>query len=511
MKRQGMLMTAILLAAALVTGPAAAQSTYKRAAYLLCWNGGSFGGDTGGAIVESIMVDIFIRSLRGSYDKLHYCKGKQCTGAQVLKDLDDLQRSHEAVDFYLATHGIKDPTPRISVEPNFSSITRQDFLDKKQTWHRRHRLRAVMGMHCDGSFMLPTWTELGFDVAMGTRQINSAGWANVPLFMKFFRQRRCLFGGDCSRTFRQAMDLAWQLSAWIDPIYKSLNTISGNQMAYGYPSSRLDSTPVYAGDTDLRITSYRGVYNACNGQGDAHGFITPGDTCCLPGQTCDGFTYSCNGLASTTAQQIPTDLCTASGASGFSPDNECHTGSDCASKLCLVDEGGLRCARSCGGASDCYPGEACLGTVDANGKDSGKYCARSLTKTERSCICKNLKAASCGLAETSADPLTCSTDVSAAGAPGQGQKDLTLRFAVQNQTDWMSACGCEVSPAIAEKICCTPPLPREAAGCSLAPGAGSTAGTGSALVLVLVLICLLRRRQRRLSRPPPQTHISWVE
>ena len=492
MKRQGVFCTALILLVALTATDAAGQTTYRRAAYLMCWNGGAFGGDAGGAIVESIMVDIFIRNLRGSYDKLHYCKGKQCTKAQVLKDLEDLQNSHEAVDFYLATHGIKDPTPRISVEPNYSSITSQDFLDKKQTWHRRHRLRAVMGMHCDGSFMLPTWTSLGFDVGMGSKQINAAGWANVPLFMRFFRQRRCLFGGDCSRTFRQAMDLAWSLSAWLDPINRALNTISGNKMLYGMPSSRLDSTPVYAGDTTVRITSYKGVYNACNNNGDAHAFITPKDTCCLPGQTCDGFTYSCNGFRTTVTPKIPTDLCTATGASGFSPDNECNTGSDCSSGLCLLDEGGLRCARTCGGTSDCYSGEACVATVDADGKSRGKYCARSLTKTEQSCICKNLLAGSCGLAGAGADQLTCSTEISAAGTPGQGKKDLTMRFAIQNQTDWIASCGCEVSPSIAEKMCCTPPVPDNA-GCSVAAGAE---GSGWLMVLALLGLLLARRRRR---------------
>jgi len=263
MKRHSILYAVILLASTMVTGPAAGQTKYRRAAYLMCWNGGSFGGDTGAAIVESIMVDIFIRNLRQSYDKLHYCKGKQCTQDRVLKDLEDLQNTYEAVDFYLATHGIKDPTPRFSVEPN-ASITAEELREKKKTWHRRHRLRAVMGMNCDGSYLLPTWTDLGFDVAMGARQITSAGWANVPLFMKLWRQRRCLFGGDCSRTFRQAMDLAWSLTAWLDPINKTLNTLSGNKLAQGYPSSRLDSTPVYAGDTSVRITSYKGVYNACN-------------------------------------------------------------------------------------------------------------------------------------------------------------------------------------------------------------------------------------------------------
>lgn len=496
MKRQSILCTIVLLASLLVASHAAGQTTYRRAAYLMCWNGGAFGGDTGGAIVESIMVDIFIRNLRGSYDKLHYCKGKQCTKAQVLKDLEDLQNTYEAVDFYLATHGIKDPTPRISVEPNYSSITRQDFLDKKQTWHRRHRLRSVMGMHCDGSFMLPTWTELGFDVGMGSKQINAAGWANVPLFMSFYRQRRCLFGGDCSRTFGQAMDLAWRLSAWLDPINKSLNTISGNKMLHGLPSSRLDSTPVYAGDTEVRITTFKGVYNACNNRGDAHAFITPKDTCCLPGQTCDGYTYSCSGVSSTTTEKIPTDLCTATGASGFSPDNECTTGSDCSSGLCLVDQGGLRCARLCGGSSDCYKGEACTATVDADGKSSGTYCARSLNKTERSCICKNLLAASCGLAGASEEQLTCSTEVSATGTPGQGKKDLSMRFAIQNQTDWMAACGCEVSPSVAEKMCCKPPIPNDPAlGCSVAAG-GSAGGAGGALLLLVLGLLFQRRRFR---------------
>ena len=495
MRRASVTLIAVLLLTALAV-PAEAQ-TYRRAAYLLCWNGGSFGGDVGGTIVESIMVDIFIRNLSRSYDKLHYCKGKQCTRARVFKDLEDLQNDYEAVDFFLATHGIKDPTPRISVEPNYSSITGQDFLAKKQTWHRRHRLRAVMGMHCDGASMLPAWTGLGFDVGMGSRQINMAGWAYVPLFSRLFRQRRCLFGGDCSRTFGQAMDLAWRLTRWMDPVEKALNTITGGAMAQGMPNSRLDSTPVYAGDTDVRITTYRGVYNACNGKGDAHAFITPKDSCCLPGQTCDGFTYSCRGFRSNTASDtISADLCTTVGPGGFSPDSECTTGSDCSSGLCLVDEGGARCARTCSGQLGCYLGEVCAPAMDADGRQRGSYCARFLTKVERACICKSLKAATCGLGADVTNP-TCNTEVGPQSMqPDAVKKDLTMRYALQRQTDWMAACGCEISPSVAEKMCCTPPMPQEQ-GCSVA-------GSGGAgwLALALLGLVVLQRRRRA---PGPKT------
>ncbi len=172
---------------------------------------------------------------------------------------------------------------------------------------------------------------------------------------------------------------------------------------------------------------------------------------------------------------------------------KCSTGSDCSSGLCLIDEGGARCARACTGQLGCSTGEVCAPAMDADGRSRGSYCSRFLTKTERACICKSLKAAACGLSGAATRP-SCSTEMGPQGKPDRVNKDPSMRYALQRQTDWMSACGCEISPDVAEKMCCTPPLPREQ-GCSVA-------GVGEAgwLHLVLLGLALLRRRRAKTYR-----------
>ena len=487
------MLTALSLALCLAQAPdAAAQGSYRRAAYLMVWNGGSFGGATGASIVESIMVDLYLGSMRRSYHRVHYCKGSQCTRDQVLKDLGQLQQQYEAVDFFLATHGLKDPEPLFSVEPN-ATITATDLLKLRDTWHRRHRLRAVMGMNCDGATLLPTWIKLGFDVGMGSKQLNGVGWANVPLFMKLFRQRDCLFGGDCSRTFGQAMDLAWRLTSWMEPISLAMSK-AGGQLD-GYPDSRVDSTPIYAGDRSIRVTTYKGVYNACNGEGDAHGFITPKDRCCLPGQTCDGYTYSCNGFRFAATDSIDSKLCTG----GYSPTTQCTTGADCSGAgLCLVDEAGMRCARGCTADTDCYSSERCLVTIDADGRQAGRYCAATLSTAQRACVCKNMLASGCGQ-QSQPGAQTCSTETTlgSVGQPGAGTRDKTLRFAVQAQTQWLSACGCPVSTDSAAQMCCAPALPGDQtqAGCNGASVSGVPGPRAWIPLLALLALAWVHRRR----------------
>ncbi|MBN2499038.1 MAG: hypothetical protein JXR96_30895 [Deltaproteobacteria bacterium] len=482
-----------------VSGLARADDGYTSAAYLESWNGGTPGGLLGSAL-EAVMIAIMVTELHASYDHLAYCKGADCTEKRILGDLHALTEEHQVVDLYLATHGYDD---HIMVEGG--SIGGEDLEALKGDWHRRHRLRAVMGMNCHGATMLESWLDFGFDVGAGSKEIDVVGWIYVPLFMSFWKKRCCAGGlellpglgqlscfagtGDCSFTFEQAMALAWMPSGVLEDLIVFVAGLLGTD------TGEWDSQPETAGDGSIRITTSCGIFNACNDRGDAYGFMLADNSCCLPGETCGEQHFGCQGPEESPGGVEP----------GTCPDprpvpeNECAGSDDCGGFLCVASAGGTRCAVPCTQDLECGQGGRCAETIDPGGISRGRFCAVEATAEQIACMCEDIQAAGCGTAEQGSG--------SSSGGMGEAwMEEMTryldqgggqpstpegLVFATGETMDWYATCGCPMDPDQALESCgLVNPCAQPQTGCSTAGGPGSLA----ALLGLLIVSARFRRR-----------------
>jgi len=475
----------VALAVPAGAGPAQAQG-YRSAAYLMAWNGGSTGGPAMGAVLESVMVDIFLSEMGTSYDQLVTCKGADCTQDRILDGLEALQGEYQAVDLYLTTHGTNE---MFSVQSGV--VLSGELAAKKRTWDRRHRLRAVYQMNCYGESLNDDFLDLGFDVTMGTREVNTVGWIHLPLFLTFWKHQPCLLGGDCSRAFGDAVAMARGPASFVQ-IFADVFT----ELFQHIPADDLDSTPVVDGDRSVRVTQLEGIYNACNDHGDAYGFLTPSDRCCLPGETCDQQTYACDG-AGPPVEPVDAAECPGPGAGDFAL--ECTTGADCPSGLCLSGGAGMRCAEPCVADAGCAAGEQCVDAIDSQGTNRGRFCDRPPSREAIACQCSALLEGGCAPAEGSAECLG-ENDAECASAPPPGL-DPTILTPAAPPPNLLALCGCPVSPELAAAWCdfdATPPA-RGSGGCTVVGAVGpGPAGVGGA-VLTIVLAGLGWRR--RIPRP----------
>lgn len=479
-----------LFLAVLAAGGTAEAQGYRTAAYLMAWNGGSSGGAAMGAVLESVMVDIFLSEMGTSYDHVVTCKGADCTQDRILDGVEELLGEYQAVDLYLTTHGTNE---MFSVESGV--VMSGELAAKRTTWDRRHRLRAVYQMNCYGASMNDDFLNLGFDVAMGTREVNTVGWIHLPLFLRFWKHQPCLFGGDCSRSFGDAVAMARGPASFVQ-VFADVFT----ELFQHIPAQDLDSTPVVDGDGSIRVTQLDGIYNACNGHGDAYGFLTPRDVCCLPGETCERQTYACDG-AGPPVEPVDAALCPGpGGGADFALD--CTTGADCPSGLCLSGGAGMRCAVPCVADAGCAADERCVETTDGQGTARGRFCDRPASREALACQCAALLEAGCAPAEGSAECLG-RNDLECANAPPPNL-DLTILSPAAPPPNLLAVCGCPVSPELAAAWCdfdAAPPA-GGTGGCAVAGARADGAAAPAALLLALVAL-LSRRRRRRLASGGP--------
>ena len=509
--------TALTLVVLLAASGTALAAPYKRAAYLTVnlANGPITPIDAinpwVGALLDATYRDIFISTLRSSYDEVKICKssdeGASC-GMDFVDDIKDLTARYEAVDLFTGVHGNK---TGIYWEDDYFSLGM--IPSAKKDWRQRHRLRLAAQLNCFGSYLLDGWLDLGFDVGFGSKELDQLGTLYWPYFMMLYQRKRCIIGGgDCSRSVREAIDAAWAPVAWLNPITQLVSRIiwpEGNQY-------EIDSTPVLAGMGELKVTSYKGIYNQCNDHGDAHGFMTNQDTCCMagetcedtcePGQPCTETTFGCNGAEAAPVKPVNTAKCT--GTQSF--ENKCATGKDCpGSGLCLATPTGRRCATACKDDKGCFAGDRCEPAVDQDGEPAGNFCVTPRRPEDIACICQELQKSGCG-ATSNCSGFAALEPLSMTGA-GQSTQvttnstaaDETVVFATGEPINWLARCGCKVSLELAQCWCGheAAPEPEPAGGCNIT---GATDATPPLALLLLALLAPLRRRPR--AAPPSRNH-----
>jgi uncharacterized protein (TIGR03382 family) len=497
---------------------------YRKAAYLMSWNGGMLGEYT--PILEIVALDLSIAILQDSYDDFETCKGEECTRDSVMGGIKSLSEEHATVDIYTSTHG---NTHIISTQDKYKPITDKTLACSRTGWERRHRLRAAVQMNCYGASMNDDWLKLGFEVSSGSKKIDAV-MLHIPMFMELWRERECVpgLGGNCSRTYGESLVIAFAMWRWLqEPAAAVLFNANLLELA-----PEIDSTPEMIGNLFLNITTQNGTYNACNGHGDAYGFLMPDDTCCLPGQTCDKCmklsevlneavndqqicisevpedrqpchpdlddqkeSFNCAGADAFVEESINPDSCPTGRPA---PANQCVTGKSCIlTGVCVFSQNGNFCAVPCENDSDCNDSEKyCAVLTNVDGNDKGKSCVEKMSVEDKACICKGLLLGGCSSGGAGGGTGSSSgSDVYQKSQEGtiehEYNSDKTMAISSPAEPiNWTAACGCKVTADSAMEMCGYEFPPDADSGCSTVGGNSGIALTG------LLAFCLLFRRRR---------------